>query len=480
MALEQLVRESDEKKRERANKLITLVDEIRFYNKDDTEENDYVNSNGFKSLISNTWEAMSKEGSPQERIITLHNDLVQELKRDLKRKEARHKRHEEMKEKWKTLDTPEKKNFITKEKRDAATIKRCNDEIVKLAKKKEKLQRAELSLDDLESEDTYETIARIERRIVFLHKKIAALEGSKAKIDTLLGKKVTINSSGYLEIDKAVSEKVTKFLNSQKHKGKGAQPQFSMPDIHDIKEFITSTQLGKQIHASMSADKFLDFTKNIFSDVVAKIKKRRTLEERDIYEGFSSDEDFGKERPPPENEELQKKFQESDKQKKNVKDVIEEYTKIQEQKGLTYENCDDESSENNDDEEDDYNAYMEELDKCSDDDSSSASTANDNADEPGPSASVVDAAPSRKRVYTNVEDEDDPKASSAVRDLLSPFKKQKVDGPSTKNEAQTNGGAAVTQSENKDASSPINSVLKNLAKASVSDEKPEIEVIELD
>ena len=252
-----------------------------------------------------------------------------------------------------------------------ATKENLQIELRKLFKKRDKYNKLEVDFslpEDQLDDSKYIRMHAIDKRILFLQKKIHEIDGvSEMLLPRPLSRKFKFNSSTFADIDSAVSDFMTNRLRTR---------VFDAPDATDISSLI------KERRPQMPAAELTELCTAVFTAVCRELKERRYAETMDVLHGYESDEDQAEFVQPEENDaELQAKLQLNDTKKVDETQVFEEYeqkwlnmTLDEQAKQLAEEAS---GSEKDPDEEGDDDEDSEEEIRMSDDSSDDDETADD-------------------------------------------------------------------------------------------------------
>lgn len=145
-------------------------------------------------------------------------------------------------------------------------LKVYNDEI-------RRLQEADLSLDDLQAEDSlYIQEHRLKRKMMKIYEKLCEIKGCGTLTGRVLEQRIDYSGSRYPEINK----RVEKFINSP-------EARANAPDYHDILQVVL--RANERHNLRLSRKQLNDIAKEAFRETASRIQDRRHL---DLVYNFGS------------------------------------------------------------------------------------------------------------------------------------------------------------------------------------------------
>lgn len=264
----------------------------------------------------------------ENRAIKRWKQLIEDLYDDLRRLKAKIAKKNDVKKKVKELKENKEKipiEYTTKgHMKNQQQLTNAKKEVVKIRKKLSKLQQKELSLDDLESEDSaYLREDKYQKRLVFLIKKIQSLEGYVRKDFRPMFRPIKYDESKYDDINNAISSKITKLIREKRldsqTKAKGFAPDFA--DVYDI---VKATDSGsKMAEVDLNTE-----CQIIFRNVIGELRSRRLQEEEEFFDQYESDEELGViDVHETNDEELEKKLIPLEEVSKKISKAVQDYQK---------------------------------------------------------------------------------------------------------------------------------------------------------
>ncbi|XP_028256036.1 death domain-associated protein 6 [Parambassis ranga] len=145
-------------------------------------------------------------------------------------------------------------------------LKVYNDEICRL-------QQTELSLDDLEAEDSlYIQEHKLKRKMMKIYEKLCELKGCNTLTGRVIEQKITYTSTRYPEINK----KIERFINSP-------EAHRNPPDYQDIHKLVLHT--NERYNLCLSRKLLAQIAQEAFRETVGRLQERRHL---DLVYNFGS------------------------------------------------------------------------------------------------------------------------------------------------------------------------------------------------
>ncbi|XP_042911190.1 uro-adherence factor A isoform X2 [Parasteatoda tepidariorum] len=275
-------------------------------------------------------------------------------------------------------------------------ISKLDNHMEKLHKKLKILQAKELSLDDLNDEDsTYILEDRYKKRILEIHKTWCRLKNQSARLKFEMERRYFFKGTRYHEINQAVEN----LINKRKKVDK-------FPSYVDIFNLVKAT--NESINLGIKESEYSSLARDIFEEVGNELKKRRRKDEEYNFGCYLTDDVKLEEDPAEGDEELKMKLTNSVIQgEQKLKELIEKYAAQQESVGSEEEanveegseqeeaNADDVSEQeeaDNESEQDDANDKREQDDanaEYDDDNLPSTNPATPTAEEPGEPTSII-------------------------------------------------------------------------------------------
>uniref|UniRef100_A0AAV2K3K1 Death domain-associated protein 6 n=1 Tax=Knipowitschia caucasica TaxID=637954 RepID=A0AAV2K3K1_KNICA len=167
-------------------------------------------------------------------------------------------------------DTEPDKKSVRKSKKQIAylenLLKVYNDEI-------RRLQEAELSLDELETEDsTYIQEHKLKRKMIKIYEKLCELKNCSSLTGRVLEQRISYSGSRYPEINK----RLEKFINSP-------EARENPPDYQDIYQQVL--RANERYNLCLTRKRLCEIAKEAFRDTASRIQDRRHL---DLVYNFGS------------------------------------------------------------------------------------------------------------------------------------------------------------------------------------------------
>uniref|UniRef100_A0A3Q2C6U1 Death domain-associated protein 6 n=1 Tax=Cyprinodon variegatus TaxID=28743 RepID=A0A3Q2C6U1_CYPVA len=145
-------------------------------------------------------------------------------------------------------------------------LKLYNDEIYRL-------QQAELSLDDLETEDsTYIQEHKLKRKMMKIYEKLCELKGCDTLTGRVIEQRITYSGTRYPEINK----KIERFINSP-------EAHRNPPDYHDILQQVI--RVNERHNLCLSRKQLNQIAAEAFRETGSRLQERRHL---DLVYNFGS------------------------------------------------------------------------------------------------------------------------------------------------------------------------------------------------
>ncbi|CAD5113682.1 DgyrCDS2843 [Dimorphilus gyrociliatus] len=293
--------------------------------------NKFLNSKGFYDFLLSMMERLGNQPTDKYQII---NELIDELKAYSGTKKRK-------------SDTP----IVTDEKKKKKSETMSEDVRTKRLQKLEKLLQSlhkrikeederEISLDEMESENAHTYVHRLKRKLVAVYAKICELEERDLTLGRKMEKKVNFSATQYTELNK----KVSKLINQGRH----------FPDFCDVLTLIQRCNV--KYNYNLSNKRIEGLAREIFTEVGNALQKRRQDDDRQNFGCHLTDSIRDETDPAEMNYGLRKKLDENRKINiKNIDDIMNKYTRLQEEKqddqeessteedGSDSESCDDET-----------------------------------------------------------------------------------------------------------------------------------------
>lgn len=315
--------------------LDALLERLKFYTEKVTQRpNDvfeitkkvFDHFDNFKGASSSTSNGQSSNGQNQTNGSTASNQ-IQEQPRELSNEEA------------------------YKAQKRKAHIKKLTRAAKQCAKAIKKLEEEEMSLEDLDDEDSnYIKIDRYKKRLIKIEKEIAKLREERLYFGLQRDKKFTTEASRIPE----VNQQIQKLINESR----------KFPDYHDILGIYKTVSKEKNLQYSTS--NLSDMAKDTFHTVGRQLKNRRLMDDNNVLEAYlPEDQEHEAESP-----ELKACLDQNNQVAvKNFNKVFDEFAEKQiqlkeEPKEVTNETPD--NSDNEDNENDDQELNEDELEGLSD------------------------------------------------------------------------------------------------------------------
>ncbi|XP_013793318.1 death domain-associated protein 6-like [Limulus polyphemus] len=199
-----------------------------------------------------------------------------------------------------------------KERRKEKHVRKLEKLLEKLHRKIKKLQEKELSIDDLDDDNSaYIEEERFKKRTMKVWNKLCELKGRAYDTGRQTQRKFHYNGSRYEEINRNIE----KFINRKK----------LFPDYHDILGIV------KEVNKEDPGLRFLSsqmdtLAREIFQDVGKELKKRRCLDDLDLINSYGDVADD----PADLDNDLRSKLEESSNIcQKKIDEIIDKYAQEQ-------------------------------------------------------------------------------------------------------------------------------------------------------
>ncbi|XP_015829500.3 death domain-associated protein 6 [Nothobranchius furzeri] len=145
-------------------------------------------------------------------------------------------------------------------------LKSYNDEI-------SRLQQAELTLDDMETEDsTYIQEHKLKRKMMKIYEKLCELKGCNTLTGRVIEQKIKFNTTRFPEINR----KIERFINSP-------EARSNPPDYHDIRQLVV--RVNERHNLCLNRKQVSQIAQEAFRDTGSLLQERRHL---DLVYNFGS------------------------------------------------------------------------------------------------------------------------------------------------------------------------------------------------
>ena len=324
--------DSEQEKEAWIKKIVDKVEEIELFYQFTEKNLQYKESALFKTLTAAHIEELidCKTDENKKYVLTTYFD---ELKDDLakyrNKKQIKEQKLQELQQyKEAKKENPKTSVPASLSKRESAKkqnlIRRLIKEIGKLNRQLDRYEKRELTLDELDDEESsFIKEDSIKRKILNKTEKLRELEGKTPLKVKFLDKKFVYSGTDYPEVNSAVSIFVEQHL--RKHDLKKDMPKYSCPDFNDIKTVIE----GQSCVGNMKPEDLMVFCQKVFKEVGNSLRERRINDVKGIFINVELDEEqqAGFQLIEESDPELLAKLQENDKYKKKEEVVLEEFKK---------------------------------------------------------------------------------------------------------------------------------------------------------
>lgn len=203
-------------------------------------------------------------------------------------------------------------------------IRKLAKEIGKLNRQLDKYEKKELTLDELDDEESsFIKEDSIRKKILNKTARLRELEGKTPLKVKFLDKKFVYSGTDYPEVNSAVSLFVEQHI--RKHDLKKDMPKYCCPDFNDIKTVIEE----QSCVGNMKPEDLMIFCQKVFKEVGNSLRERRINDVKGIFINVELDEEqqAAFQLPEESDPELLAKLQENEKYKKKEEVILEEFNK---------------------------------------------------------------------------------------------------------------------------------------------------------
>lgn len=279
----------------------------------------FVNSKGFYEFLAST--ATNLKDRPDDKFVIIYG-LIDELKAYIGQK----------KRKSETNLAPDQKkakyNENISEEIRAKRLRKLEKLLQSLHRRIKEEEEKDLSLDDLDNENSHTYVHRLKRKLVAVYSKICELEERELNLGRKIERKINFNATCYSELNK----KVSKLVNQGRH----------FPDFFDILTLVQ--RCNDKYHYNLSERRIDTLARDIFTQVGNALQRRRQDDDRQNF-GCHLTDNSNLNDPAESNYELRKQLEENKKMHtRRIDDIMHKYTKLQEEGEDTDESSTEEDS----------------------------------------------------------------------------------------------------------------------------------------